>query len=117
MDKILKTVINAILEKKGEDVILLDFTEMEKHFVDFFIIATCESYDHMEAVSVNIQEKLDNMGILPHHIESKRGGKWYLMDYGYFLVHLFTREGREYYALESLWGGAKRSEFKNGTDT
>ncbi len=117
MDDIIKRVIEAILEKKGDDVVLLDFRDMEKHFVDYFIIATCENFDHMEAVSQNIQEKLDEMKILPHHIESKRGGKWFLMDFGYFLVHLFTREGREYYSLETLWGGAKRREFKDGTDT
>lgn len=117
MDSILKRVIDAILEKKGMEVVLLDFREMEKHFVDYFIIATCENFDHMEAISLNIQEKLDELKILPHHIESKRGGKWFLMDYGYFLVHLFTREGREYYSLETLWGGAKRRIFENGTDS
>lgn len=113
MDKVIETAINAILEKKGRDVVLLDFREMKQHFVDFFIIATCENFDHMEAVSENLQEKLDKMKIVPHHIESARGGKWYLIDYGYFLVHLFTKEGREYYSLETLWGGAKRREFKD----
>lgn len=117
MDKIIETTINAILEKKGQDVVLLDFREMQRHFVDFFVIATCENFDHMEAVSQNIQEKLDEMSILPHHIERKRGGKWYLMDFGYFIVHLFTKEGREFYALETLWGGAKRRVFKDGEDT
>jgi len=77
------------------------------NFADYFLICNGNSTRQVEAICNSIEEKLYKSGIRCNHIEGKREGLWILMDYSDFIVHIFTREHREFYNLERLWGDAK----------
>ena len=65
----------------------------------------------MKAIAQNIVEQLKEQEIQPEHIEGLRGGRWVLIDYIDFVVHVFHEEARQFYQLEVLWGDAPRLEF------
>ena len=95
-------------ENRGRDIVILDLRELTCMF-DFFVIVSGASRRQLHAISEEIdrvmQEELDDrrMGI-----EGYEESRWILLDYGDVVVHLFEPEMRAYYALEDLWGHAKR---------
>lgn len=91
--------------KKGLDVKLLEVTEITV-LADFFVIATATSSTHLQALTDELEFKLKENGVMPHHIEGHKAGGWILLDYGSVIVHVFTQEAREFYALERLWNDA-----------
>ncbi len=113
MDRILASVAETINKSKGDNTVILDMRSIQARFCDFFVITTAKTKYHMEALSQEISEELEKMGMLPHHIEGTKDSRWVLMDYGYFVVHIFTEGGRGFYALENLWHDARRIEVKD----
>jgi ribosome-associated protein len=95
--------------KKGLDIKLLEVTEITV-LADFFIICTATSTTHVKALTDELEFKLKEQGIMPGHIEGHKASGWILMDYGSVIVHIFTQEAREFYALERLWSEAKPVE-------
>ncbi|MEO8502643.1 MAG: ribosome silencing factor [Acidobacteriota bacterium] len=75
-------------------------------FTEYFILATGTSERQTQAISDAIEERLRNEGVRPLSIEGQQRGQWVLLDYGDFLVHVFTTERRSFYGLEKLWGDA-----------
>lgn len=99
---------DAIFEKKGTDIVLLD---VEKTFFlsDVFVIATGSSRINVQALADNIEERLkETFDIKPLRVEGRTEGEWTLVDYGDIIVHIFQGAAREYYSLERLWGDAAR---------
>lgn len=95
-------------ENRGRDVVVLDMRELTPMF-DYFVIATGTSSRQMRAMSDEIDHGLDDLyGEKPLSSEGYSGTRWFLLDYGDVVVHLFDEETRRFYALEELWGGAKR---------
>jgi ribosome-associated protein len=102
------------LEKKAEDVLLLDLRDVSP-VCDFFVIATGDSEPQIKAIVERVEEGLRARGEKPWHIEGRAGRRWVLMDYVHIVVHVFHRETREIYLLERLWGDAPREEVTSGT--
>lgn len=98
-----EAAVNALEEKKGMDVRLLPVGE-QTALADYFVIATATSNTHVHALADEVEFRVkQELGIAPSHIEGYRNNIWELMDYGCVVVHIFTREGREFYNLERLW--------------
>lgn len=102
--------VKASQERKGENLIVLDLRRISS-FTDFFIIIEGNSTRQNLAIYRNIEEELKKEKLRPLHIEGKELGEWILMDYGSFIIHVFSKRAREYYSLEKLWGDAPRFSY------
>ncbi len=95
-------------DNRGIDIVVLDTRELTSMF-DYFVIATGTSRRQIHAMSEEIDHALeDRMGDRRLGIEGYEESRWVLLDYGDVVIHLFEPETRAYYALEDLWGHAKR---------
>ena len=97
----------AIREKKGDDVALLDVSELVV-VTDVFLIASGTSNRHVRTLVDEVEERLKTFGDRPLRREGVAYGRWVLLDYGDLVVHVFDAETREYYELERLWADAPR---------
>ena len=71
----------------------------------------------MRSLASELREKLAEIGEKPWHVEGADSGRWILLDYVHFVVHIFRQEARDFYALERLWGDAERTEFEDRWET
>jgi ribosome-associated protein len=95
-------------ENRGRDVVVLDLRDLTEMF-DYFVVASGTSRRQLHAISEEIDHVLeDQMGDRRMGIEGYEQSRWILLDYGDVVIHLFDAETRAYYALEDLWGQAKR---------
>jgi ribosome-associated protein len=92
-------------ERKGRDMLLLDLRPVSDA-TDFFLILNGTSDLHVRSVAEHIVEELRKEGHRPNHIEGLRGGRWVLLDFVDFVIHVFHPTAREFYQLERLWGDA-----------
>jgi ribosome-associated protein len=97
---------HAAASKKAQDIRVLDLREITS-FADRFVICHGTNPRQIQAISDAVGENLVNVGERPLSIEGYENAEWILMDYGDFLVHIFSEKAREYYALERLWRHAK----------
>lgn len=102
----LGTVADAILEKKGEDLLIYDVRETSS-LTQFFFIATGNNVRQNQAIAEEIEERMRKLDSKPLHREPGRNSGWTLLDYGYMIIHIFLPEKREFYDLEGLWGDAQ----------
>jgi len=100
-----KISVRASLVKKGEGLVVLDLRGISS-FTDFFIITHGNSPRHNITLYENVEQELKKANIRPLSIEGRENAEWILMDYGSFIVHVFSKRAREYYSLEKLWGDA-----------
>lgn len=101
----------AALDKQAENAVVLELAE-GTGLADGFTIVTGRSQKQLVAIVDAIVEKLRLEGVKPRHVEGYPRREWILMDYGPFVVHVFTAKSREFYDLERLWGGARREEIR-----
>ncbi|WP_448584061.1 ribosome silencing factor [Thermocrinis sp.] len=106
---LLKKIVNLLEEKKAEDIVVLDVSELT-NISDYFIIATANSAVHARALAEHITETLEKEGIRPIHVEGLENAYWILIDFVDIIIHIFQREWREYYDIEWLYSTAKRME-------
>jgi ribosome-associated protein len=106
----LRWAIEAAQDKQAAGITLLDLTGLGA-FTEAFLVLTGFSTPQVEAIAEAVEEKLRQQGIHPVHREGQRGAEWLLLDYGRFLVHIFTERQRLYYDLERLWRNARRIEI------
>ncbi|MEK6777162.1 MAG: ribosome silencing factor [bacterium] len=97
--------IKASLEKKAQDLVILDLSGISS-FTDYFVICSGSSTRQVKAIAEEIEMSLSKLKVEPGHIEGAAEGRWILMDYGDAVVHVFLEETRQYYRLERLWGDA-----------
>ncbi len=98
-------------EKKAKDIVVLDIRRLS-FITDYFVIATANSYIHLDTLSDWIISNFKKNLIYPLHKEGKGTAQWILIDYGGVIVHIFLKEARDFYQLEKLWVEAKRINFK-----
>ena len=102
---------HAASEKKATDLALLDLREIAS-FTEFFLICTGASTRQVQAISNAIEDTLRKSGKRPLHIEGYSSAEWILLDYGDFIVHVFSPASRRFYDLERLWRDARRVEIR-----
>ncbi len=99
-------------DNRGRDIVVLDMREVTTIF-DYFVVVTGTSRRQLHAISEEIDRTLEtDLGDRRMGIEGYEQSRWILLDYGDLVIHLFDDETRAYYALEDLWGDAKRVPFE-----
>jgi len=109
--KIFKTIIKAIQEKKGENIISLDLRKIPEAVSDFFVICEATSQPQIRAISDFIEDQVKNVcGENPYRHEGKQNLQWVLLDYVNIVVHIMLPEQRKFYKLEEMWSDAAGEE-------
>lgn len=108
----LERAAELALERKADDVLGLDLKGLSTA-TDYFLLATGKSDIQVQAIAEHVIDELKKKESLrPSHVEGLRGGRWILVDYFDFVVHIFHPSAREFYQIETLWGDAPRRAFR-----
>lgn len=105
-----RAALTAIDDRKAKDIVALDLRGLTDA-TDFFVVASGTSDAHVRGLANAVLERLEALGIGAHHIEGLPAGRWILLDFVDFVVHLFHPEARAFYQLERLWGDAPALSF------
>jgi ribosome-associated protein len=101
----LTRAVDLARDRKARDLVVLDLRGISSA-TDFFFIATGNSDIHVRGIAEHIIEELKRQDVRPDHVEGLRSGRWVLIDYIDFVVHVFHPAARDFYQLERLWGDA-----------
>lgn len=110
-NKIIEIAVNALNDKKAKEITAIEVGELTM-IAEYFIIATATSSTHVKALADIVEEKLSEAGFEPDHIEGKSTG-WILLDYAGVVIHVFTKDTREFYNLDRLWSDGKQINLDN----
>jgi ribosome-associated protein len=105
----LQTAARAAADKKAFQIVGLEVGELTS-YTDSLLICSGASDRQVAAIAGEVQRQLKDAGRRPLHVEGESHADWVLLDYGDFVVHVFTEERRTYYGLDNLWGDAPRLE-------
>ena len=108
----LRLIADAIIDKKGQDVVSLDLRKMDGAITDFFVVCDGSNTTQVGAIAVNIAEKMQEEGHTLWRSQGEGNNFWIIQDYGNIVVHIFLKEYREFYRLEDLWADVPRKEYK-----
>ncbi|HTC01679.1 MAG TPA: ribosome silencing factor [Ferruginibacter sp.] len=112
--KIFKTIVGAILEKKGENIISLDLRKIPEAVADFFIICEASNNTQLKAIADFIEFDLkEKCGETAYKHEGRQAQQWILIDYVNVVVHIMLPEPRKFYRLEEMWSDASSMEHKD----
>ena len=112
--KIFKTIIKAIQDKKGENIVSLDLRKIHEAVADFFIICQAGSTTQLKAIADNIEDAVKNNCLeTPYKHEGRQALQWVLIDYVNVVVHVMLPEPRKFYQLEERWSDAPRMEHND----
>lgn len=112
--KIYKTIIQAIQEKKGENIISLDLRKIHEAVADFFIICEAKSHVQVRAIADFVEEEVGKKcEEEPYKHEGMQASHWILIDYVNVVVHIMQPETRKFYKLEELWNDAVHEEHED----
>ncbi len=110
--KIFKSIIKAIQDKKGENIISLDLRKIDEAVTDFFIVCEASNQPQIRAIADSIiMDVKNNCDDIPFHHEGKEKLQWVLIDYVNIVVHIMLPETRRFYKLEEMWSDAVLEEF------
>ena len=111
--KIFKTIIQAIQEKKAENIISLDLRKIPEAVADFFVICEASSTTQVKAIADSIEEGVrKNCEELPYKHEGRQSLQWVLIDYVNVVVHVMLPENRRFYKLEDMWSDAPQEKHE-----
>jgi ribosome-associated protein len=99
-------------DNRAKDILLLDLRSATP-LIDFFVIASANSRRQANAIASEIDQEMKKLGERKLGMEGTEEGRWILVDYGDFVVHIFAEDARSYYALEEIWGDADRVEWRD----
>ena len=99
--EILKIAANALNDKKAKEIYGVKIDNLTV-LTEYFLICTANSSTQVRALCDEVEEKLEEVGLNPHHIEGRATG-WVCLDYGSVIVHVFTKDQREFYGLDKMW--------------
>ncbi len=110
--KIIKTIIHAIQQKKGENIISLDLRKIPEAVADFFIICEANNQPQIRAISDFVEEETNKRcGEVPYRHEGMKNLQWVLIDYVNIVVHIMLPETRKFYRLEEMWSDAAADKY------
>ena len=111
-----RLAVQAAQEKKAAGIVVLDLSGASS-FTDYFVICTGFSTPQVQAICTEIEEQLHKqMGRSVRHREGYRSADWALLDFGGFIVHVFSEEARRYYDLERLWRSSPKLEVADASE-
>ena len=105
--KMAALAVDALKDKKGEDIRVLDISQIST-LADYFIIAGGTNINQVQAMADNVQEVLGRAGHMTKNVEGYDGANWILLDFGDIIVHVFDNENRLFYDLERIWRDGKK---------
>ena len=112
MDKLIETIVGAIEDKKGKNIVSLDLSGFDGAICSRFIVCNADSTTQVCAIAASIEEKvLETLGEKVWRVEGLGNSVWVVMDYGDVMVHVFQTETRDFYKLEQLWADAPVREY------
>lgn len=105
-------IIQALMEKKGIDIVSINLKKINHVFFDCFIVCSGNSKPHVETLSDFVQESTKRFAnIKPSFIEGTANGEWILLDYFNVVVHIFQGEARDFYNIENLYSDAEITKY------
>lgn len=105
--KMAQVVYKALDEKKGEDIRIIEISQISI-MADYFIIANGTNLSQVQAMVENVREKMHQAGFEIKRVEGNRSSTWILLDYGDVVVHVFDSEDRLFYDLERIWSDGRQ---------
>ena len=110
----LNVIAEAMLEKKGQEVVSLDLKNIGTAISDYFIVCSADSTTNVSAIADNIEDKLiEKFGRKPLRSQGRENCIWIILDYGDIVAHIFQTPYRDFYRLEDLWADAERTEYSD----
>jgi ribosome-associated protein len=110
LKKQVEAAIQACLEKKAEELSILEMEKGSGAFTDYFVLCSGTNPRQVQAIADEVELRLKAAGLHPTHVEGYKQAEWVLVDYVDFVVHVFSEKARKFYDLERLWKTAKRLE-------
>src|ERR1700693_6423834 len=110
LKKQVAAAIQACLDKKAEELSILEMEKGSGAFTDYFVLCSGTHPRQVQAIADEVELRLKTAGVRPAHVEGYKQGEWILVDYTDFVVHVFSEKARQFYDLKRLWKTAKRLE-------
>jgi ribosome-associated protein len=112
--KIFKAIINAIQERKGENIVSLDLRKIPEAVADFFVICEVNNSTQLKAIADHVEDEVQVKCMeRPFKHEGRQGLQWILIDYVNIVVHVMLTEPRKFYQLEEMWSDAPMMEHND----
>lgn len=112
-EKLSEFIVRGMQEKKASDIVVMDLRKVKNAVADFFVICSGNSDKQIDAISESVEEEVYKaLSENPWHTEGKNNKEWMLLDYINVVAHIFRKDRREFYSLESLWGDAEIVEIE-----
>ena len=108
--ELVKDVVKALEDKKAEDIRVIDITEISS-IADYFIISNGNNPNQLTAMEDAVDEAMYKNGVQQKQVEGTNNSTWILMDYKDIIVHIFSKEDREFYDLERIWKDGKEIDI------
>jgi ribosome-associated protein len=105
LPKDVQRAIDLAIDRKGVEIVLLDLRGVS-NATDYFLLVNGTSDTHVRSIADHIIDEMRKEGMRADHIEGLRSGRWVLIDYIDFVIHVFHPAARDFYQLERLWGDA-----------
>ena len=113
-NKELKVIADAMLEKKGQDVVSLDLKQIGTAISDYFIVCNADSTTNVSAIADNVEDRMrEKCGRKVIRTQGKDNAFWVILDYGDIVVHVFQTPYSSFYRLEDLWADADRVAYED----
>ena len=103
----LSQIINAIEDKKGDDISVIDISDVSV-IADYFVIANGSNQNQIQRIADEVEEKMHKSGLTLKQIEGYNTANWILMDFNDIIVHIFNKENRLFYDLERIWADGNK---------
>jgi ribosome-associated protein len=110
LKKQVTAAIQACLDKKAEELSILEMEKGSGAFTDYFVLCSGTNPRQIQAIADEVEMRLKGAGLRPTHVEGYNQAEWVLIDYVDFVVHVFSEKARKFYDLERLWKTARRLE-------
>jgi ribosome-associated protein len=110
LPKAIQAVIDAAQDRKATNIVVLDLKKAGA-FTDYFVICSAANPRQVQAIADAVEAGLKGQKQRPSLVEGYARAEWILLDYFDFVVHVFSRQARDFYGLDRLWGSATRIEF------
>ena len=112
MNKLIDTIVEAIQDKKGKNVVSLDLSGFDGAITSAFVICHADSTTQVASIAAGVEEKVEQvLGEKVWRVEGLNNSVWVAMDYGDVMVHIFQTELRDFYKLEELWADAPATSY------